>query len=79
MHQRSDSASGVKALTTDQLALFLETARVKAPCCHPLFLLTARAGLRVGQAVALGWPEVDPVGRQIRVAHTPLTFYVLRS
>ncbi len=59
-----------KALTSAQLALFLETARVKAPRYHPLFLLMARTGLRVGEAVALRWPDVDLVGRQIRVAHT---------
>ena len=48
--------------------MFLSKAAQKAPRFAPLFLLMARAGLRLGEALALQWQDVDFRAREIRVA-----------
>ncbi len=62
----------IKAMTREQLAVFL-TAAQAAPTAHerrhaPLFLLMARTGLRLGEAFALQWDDLDFQAREIRVA-----------
>ncbi len=57
----------VKALTREQLAAFLAGA-VYERRHHAFFLLLARAGLRMGEALALQWDDVDFAAREIRVA-----------
>ncbi len=64
----------VKAMTHEQVAAFLAAAR-RAPTAHerrhyPLFLLLARTGMRLGEALALRWDDVQFVEREIRVART---------
>jgi len=54
---RSKSARGesIRAFDADQLRRFLDAAESKTPRFHPLFLLMARSGLRLGEALALQW------------------------
>ena len=63
----------IKAMTREQLAAFLAAANcpeaTEIERRHgPLFLLLARTGMRVGEAFALQWPDVDTDAREIRVA-----------
>jgi integrase len=58
----------VKAMTRAQLASFLATAEAVVPRLAPLFLLLARTGLRLGEALALQWRDIDYAERGIQVA-----------
>ncbi len=63
----------IKAMTREQLAAFLAAATAadaggEDRRLYPFFLLLARAGLRLGEAFALEWPDLDFAGREIRVA-----------
>jgi integrase len=60
----------IRPFTFDQLARFLEVTRVREPLHYPLFATMALAGLRIGEALALRWSEVDVDQRDIRVART---------
>ncbi len=57
----------VKAMTREQLAAFLATARTAAPRVAPLFFVMARTGLRISEALALQRDDLDFTGREIRV------------
>lgn len=48
-----------KAMTRDQLARFLREVDLTAPRVSPLFLLLARTGLRINEALALRVSDVD--------------------
>ena len=63
----------IKAMTREQLAVFVAAANspeaTEIERRHvSLFLLLARTGMRVGEAFALQWPDVDFDSREIRVA-----------
>lgn len=58
----------IKAMTRAQLALFLATAARLQPRLYPLFLTLARTGMRIGEALALQWDDVDFPDHEIRVA-----------
>ena len=45
----------IKAFSREQLEVFLEAARHREARFAPLFLLLARAGLRLGEALAVQW------------------------
>jgi len=55
----------IKALTREQLSAFLAAAAAKERRWHPLWL--ARTGLRLGEAIALEWLDLDIAAREIRV------------
>jgi integrase len=57
----------IKAFDRAQNARFLETAQATAPRLYALFFTMSRTGLRVGEALALQWTDVDFGGREIRV------------
>jgi integrase len=57
----------IKALTAGQIEALLEAAPHVAPRYAGLYLLLARAGLRLGEGLALQWPDVDIPGRTIQV------------
>ncbi len=62
----------IKAMTREELRLFLETARAHPHAyirrCFPLLLLMSRTGLRVGEALALQWQDINWRDRSLRVA-----------
>lgn len=58
----------MKAMTRPQVAAFLATAGRVVPRYAPLFLLFARTGMRLGEALALQWPDLDFQARTLRVA-----------
>src|SRR5207245_1784664 len=62
----------VKVMTREQAAAFLTAAR-NAPSAYerryyPLFLVLARTGMRLGEALALQWDDVQLAAKEIRVA-----------
>ncbi len=57
----------ITPLTREEVALLLETAKTKLPRYHPLFLCAVRTGLRMGELLALQWPDIDWQGRFIEV------------
>lgn len=60
-------ASKCKALDGAQLRTFLDDARTREPEVFPAFAVMAFAGLRIGEAVALTWENVDIQGQRISV------------
>jgi len=62
-----DHKEDINALTADELSLLLDTANEHFPGHYPLFLLLVRTGLRIGEALALRWGDVDFNGRFIEV------------
>jgi integrase len=58
----------IKAMTREQLEAFLTSATEHAGRSYPLLLLLARTGMRLGEALALHWDDVDFGQREIRVA-----------
>ncbi len=62
-------------LTADEVSALLATARKDFPRDYPLFLCAVRTGLRLGELLALQWPDVDFNGRFIEVRRN----HVLRA
>ncbi len=60
----------IKAMSRAQLEKLLETAAMRDPRWYPLWLCLARAGLRLGEALALEWRDLDFAAREIRVTRT---------
>src|SRR5262249_52369282 len=58
----------VKALTRDELAAFLSGILEVAPRHYPLFFTMSRTGVRLGEALALQWDDLDFARRKVRVA-----------
>ncbi len=63
-------AEAPKAFNAEQLAHVLETARTVDPALAPLFSLLARTGVRIGEACAVRWDDVDWRAGQLTVAGT---------
>ena len=57
----------VKAFDREQLALFLATAHDRERRCYPLFFTMARMGLRIGEATALQWDDVNLDRREVYI------------
>jgi integrase len=57
----------IAPLTRAEVAALLETAKDKLPRYFPLFLCAVRTGLRMGELLALQWPDIDWHGRFIEV------------
>lgn len=55
-----------------QLSLFLASATTATPALAPIFTTCARAGLRIGETLALRPSDVDLPGRHLRVERTLL-------
>ncbi len=60
-------AEEIKAMTREQLATFLAKAAAIDRRHYPLFLLLARTGMRLGEALAIQWGDIDFASREIRV------------
>lgn len=63
----TDDGDEVKAMTRPQVATFLATAAKAVPRYWALFLLLARTGLRIGEALVLKWDDIDWTARTLRV------------
>ncbi len=57
----------INPLTRDELTLFFNTMHVRAAEHYPFFLCLARTGMRLGEALALEWGDIDWHGRFIEV------------
>jgi integrase len=62
-----DKRKDVDFLTKEELKQLLDTVEGHFPRHYPLFLLLARTGLRIGEALALQWGDIDFQGRFINV------------
>ena len=61
----------IKAMTRQRVRALLAAAALHDGRWHPLWLCLARAGLRLGEALTLEWPDLDFARREIRVARDP--------
>jgi integrase len=73
--KRSRAAEGkqqerLQPLTREEVSLLLEACRAYYPGHYALVLLLVRAGLRIGEALALRWGDVDFNGRFAEVRQT---------
>jgi integrase len=59
----------INPLTREELRLYLETIRQYSPLHYPFFLTLARTGLRLGEALALRWEDIDWHGGFLEVRH----------
>jgi integrase len=57
----------IRPLTGDEVSVLLAAARKNFPRDYPLFLCALRTGLRLGELLALQWPDIDFNGRFIEV------------
>ncbi len=57
----------IKAFNRHQLDAFLTVTSTQEPRWYPVFLLLARSGLRLGEALALQWEDVHFAERELRV------------
>lgn len=57
----------INPLTAEETKLFLDTARDHFSKDYPLCLLLLRTGMRIGEALALRWGDIDFHGRFIHV------------
>jgi len=53
--------------TAFELNIYLNTCLACFPQYYPFFLLLARTGLRIGEAIALKWGDIDYLGKFITV------------
>jgi len=62
-----DHKGDINPLTSDELKLLLDAVYEHFPKHYTLFLLLARTGMRIGEALALKWGDLDYNGRFIEV------------
>jgi integrase len=67
---RRDRKIEIEPLTTEEVSLFLETCRTRAPEHYPFFLCAFRTGMRLGELLGLQWGDVDWHGKFIRVSRS---------
>jgi integrase len=87
LFRKDEVRTEISPLSKAELTEFLGMALEIAPFHYPLFLLLARTGMRVGEAIALKWSDLDFEQRLITVrrninkfgnADTPKTAKVRR-
>jgi integrase len=59
VQSKGERASKIKAFTAEQLRAFLEACRVELPERYLLFRFMALTGVRLGEALALQWEDLD--------------------
>ena len=66
---KSRDDEDVKALTREQVNLFMETARKVKPHYFPIFLTLYQSGVRIGECVGLQWNDLklEPKVREVEV------------
>jgi len=62
-----DHKDSINTITSEELKQLLDTVERHFPGDYPLFLLLARTGLRIGEALALKWNDIDFNNRSIEV------------
>ena len=65
--RKKDLSEEINPLTREELSLLLWTVEAHFPDHYPLFLLLARTGMRIGEALGLQWGDIDFNGRFIEV------------
>jgi integrase len=65
--KRKDKKASINPLSADELRIFLDTVSEHFPEHYTLFLLLARTGMRIGEALALRWADADFRGRFLEV------------
>jgi len=65
--KRKDYRASIDPLTVEELRTLLDTVQAHYTEHYPLFLLLARTGMRIGEALALQWGDMDFAGRFINV------------
>jgi integrase len=65
--QRKDINKSINPLTTDELKTLLDSVQKHYSEHYVLFLLLARTGMRIGEALALQWGHIDFNSRFIEV------------
>ena len=63
LRRLSPSNGKVKAFTAEELSDFLDAAKQISGRLYPLFFTMARTGLRISEALALTWDDIDLEGR----------------
>ncbi len=64
---KAKNQTKIDPLTKDELKKLLDSVQEHFPRHYPLFLLLARTGLRIGEALVLKWSDIDFNGRFIKV------------
>jgi integrase len=64
---RAEREENIRAMDREHLARFLAAVEAKTPRYYPLFFVMARTGLRLGEALALKWDDLDLKKRELRV------------
>ena len=59
LRKRAKTFGHIKALDTDQLKAFLAATRTRHPHLYLMFFVMASTGIRTGEAIAVGWGDVD--------------------
>lgn len=67
---RDGKKTATPPMTEAECRLFLKTCLTTYPEHHPLFLCAFGTGMRIGELIALGWPDVDWENNLIRVERT---------
>lgn len=65
--KRKDKKASINPLAADELRNLLDMVSERFPEHYTLFLLLARTGMRIGEALALRWGDIDFKGRFIEV------------
>ena len=60
----------IKAMTREQRQRFLTTAARETPHYYPLLFTLAGTGIRLGEALALQWGDIDGFAREIRITRS---------
>jgi integrase len=67
---KADEKPPIDPLTAEETVLFLDTCRKYYSESYPFFMTLFRTGLRVGEALALQWGDVDWNSRFIKISRS---------
>ncbi len=67
LFQNKSAEKEVDSITKEELQTFLKAFKEHFPRYYPLVLTMARTGMRIGEAMALQWQDVDFEERKIRL------------
>jgi integrase len=68
--KKRDVQSDIKPYSRDELASLLDSFQTHFPVHYPQALTLARTGMRLGEALALQWDDIDFEGRSITIQRT---------